>query len=593
MEYVEGRPLSEALASGLLPDAVVRYGIQIADALAHAHDRGIVHRDLKTHNVIVTPEGRAKVLDFGLAKRLPTEELTEQPTRSADSLTEAGQIVGTLHYLSPEVLRGRAADMRTDVWALGVLLYELATGERPFQGKTKFEVTSAILEQPPRPLPERVPAGLRSVIERCLAKEPGERYQRGSEVRAVLEAVQSGSFTVEPAPPTRPGGRRWLWWGAAAAAALTVALLGARYLAGRAQSIDSIAVLPFANVGGDPETEYLSDGVTETVISSLSRIPKLKVIAFTSVLRYKGKPVDVQEVVRELPVAAILTGRILQRGNNLLVTTELLDTRDRSRLWGEQYDQKVTDILAVQDDIAQKISAYLRQRLTGEERRRLQRRYTDNAEAYQLYLKGRYHWYKFTPEGYEKSLEYYQRAIDNDPTYALAYAGLADTYLSMATRAFCLRASSLPKAEAATSKALEIDDELGEAHSTLATISGQPMEVRRSREGVPAGDRAEPRVRSGEEVLRLQLRNQGRFEEAIAEMRRAQELDPLSVETNKTLGAVLFWAGRTDEAIAQYKKTLELDPDAAGSTTSWGTPMPGRAWTPRRWRRSSALGPCG
>ena len=228
MEYVEGRPLSEALASGLLPDAVVRYGIQIADALAHAHDRGIVHRDLKTHNVIVTPEGRAKVLDFGLAKRLPTEELAEQPTRSADSLTEAGQIVGTLHYLSPEVLRGRAADMRTDVWALGVLLYELATGDRPFQGKTKFEVTSAILEQPPRPLPESVPAGLRSVIERCLAKEPGERYQRGSEVRAALEAVQSGSFTAEQPPAPRGGVAALAAPGAWRAAAVAGAGAGGR-----------------------------------------------------------------------------------------------------------------------------------------------------------------------------------------------------------------------------------------------------------------------------------------------------------------------------------------------------------------------------
>jgi serine/threonine protein kinase len=200
MEYVEGRPLSEGLAKGLLPDAVVRYGIQIADALAHAHDRGIVHRDLKTHNVIVTPEGRAKVLDFGLAKRLPTEELRSHPCRR--SLTEAGQIVGTLHYLAPEVLRGSAADTRTDIWALGVLLYELATGDRPFQGQTKFEVTSAILERAPQPLPASVPAGLRSVIERCLAKEPGERYQRGSEVRAVLEAIQAGSFT--PAQPPRP-----------------------------------------------------------------------------------------------------------------------------------------------------------------------------------------------------------------------------------------------------------------------------------------------------------------------------------------------------------------------------------------------------
>ena len=562
MEYVEGRPLSEALAQGLLPDAVVRYGIQIADALAHAHDRGIVHRDLKTHNVIVTPEGRAKVLDFGLAKRLPTEELAEQQTRSADSLTEAGQIVGTLHYLSPEVLRGRAADMRTDVWALGVLLYELATGDRPFQGKTKFEVTSAILEQPPRPLPESVPAGLRSVIERCLAKEPVERYQRGSEVRAVLEAVQSGSFTAEQAWLPRATARRWLLWGAVAAAVLALGLLGVRFFASRTQSIDSIAVLPFTNVGGDPETEYLSDGVTESVISSLSRIPKLKVIAFSSVLRYKGKAVDPQEVLRELPVAAILTGRILQRGNDLSVTTELVDTRDRSRLWGEQYDQKVTNLLAVQDDIAQKISEHLRQRLTGEEQGRLKKRYTDNAEAYQLYLKGRYHWYKFTPEGYEKSLEYYQQAIDKDPAYALAYSGLADTYVSMIYEGLLPPGDLFPKIEAATRKALEIDEGLGEAHMSLASIFNYTWRFRDAEKEYRLAIELSPGYVPVRRFYAQRLRAQGRFDEAVAEMRRAQELDPLSVETNKTLGAVLFWAGRTDEAIAQYKRTLELDPDA-------------------------------
>ena len=564
MEYVEGRPLSEAFATGLLPDAVVRYGVQIADALAHAHDRGIVHRDLKTQNVIVTPEGRAKVLDFGLAKRLPTEQL-EQATRSADSLTEAGQIVGTLHYLAPEVLRGRAADMRTDVWALGVLLYELATGDRPFQGKTKFEVTSAILEQAPRPLPESVPAGLRSVIERCLAKEPGERYQRGSEVRAVLEAIQSGSFTAEQAWLPRAAARRWLLWGAAAVAVLALGLLGARFFMGRAQSIDSIAVLPFANVGGDPETEYLSDGVTESVIGSLSRIPNLKVIAFSSVLRYKGKTVDPQEVVRELPVAAILTGRILQRGNELSVTAELVDTRDRSRLWGEQYDQSVTNLLAVQDDISQKISEHLRQRLTGEVKGRLKKRYTDNAEAYQLYLKGQHHKAQYTPEGYEKSLEYFQQAIDKDPNYALAYAGMAHTYIAMAIEGLMPPKQGREQAQAAVDKALALDDTLAEAHVVMAWLKAGDWRWPAAEKEFQRALELNPALVSTRRDYAFNLRNLGRWEDALRQMKREVELDPLSVETNTNLGQLYYWAKRYDEAIEQFRKTLEIDPNSASA----------------------------
>ena len=565
MEYVEGRPLSEALAQGLLPDAVVRYGIQIADALAHAHDRGIVHRDLKTHNVIVTPEGRAKVLDFGLAKRLPTEELAEQQTRSADSLTEAGQIVGTLHYLSPEVLRGRAADMRTDVWALGVLLYELATGDRPFQGKTKFEVTSAILEQPPRPLSANVPAGLRSVIERCLAKEPGERYQRGGEVRAALEAVQSGSFTAEQPPHPRGGGRRWLPWGVAVAGVLALGFVGARFFAGRPPSIDSIAVLPFANVGGDPETEYLSDGVTESVIGSLSRIPKLKVIAFSSVLRYKGKAVNLQEVVRDLPVAAVLTGRIRQRGDELSITTELVNTRDRSRLWGEQYDQKLTSLLAVQDDIAQKISEHLRQRLTGEEQGRLKKRYTDSAEAYQLYLKGRYHWDQQTPEGYEKSLEYFRQAIDKDPQYALAYAGTSQTFQAMTIGGLMSPPQGKEQAQAAAGKALAIDDTLAEAHLAMAGCKYMNWRWPAAEKEFQRALDLNPALIAARRYYAQNLRNLGRWEEAIQMMKRELELDPLSVETNTNLGQLYSWAKRYDDAIEQFRKTLEIDPNAAGT----------------------------
>ena len=403
------------------------------------------------------------------------------------------------------------------------------------------------------------------MIERCLAKEPGERYQRGSEVRAALEAVQSGSFTAEPPPKTRGVWPRWVAWGAAAAAVLALGLLGTRFFAGRTQSIDSIAVLPFTNVGGDPETEYLSDGVTESVIGSLSRIPKLKVIAFSSVLRYKGKTVDLQEVVSDLPVAAILTGRILQRGDELSITTELVDTRDRSRLWGEQYDQKVTSLLAVQDDIAQKISDHLRQRLSGEEQGRLKKRYTDNAEAYQLYLKGRYHWEQFTPEGYEKSLEYFQQAIDKDPNYALAYAGIAQTLAAMTVEGLLPPKQGQEQAQAALAKALALDDTLAEAHSAKAVWSYMDWRWPAAEKEFERALELNPALASTRRYYAHCLRNLGRFEQAIQMMKRELELDPLSVETNTNLGQLYSWAKRYDEAIEQFRKTLEIDPNAAGA----------------------------
>ncbi len=559
MEYVEGQPLSALLSEPRSPEMVLRYGIQIADALAHAHERGIVHRDLKTSNVMLTPEGRTKVLDFGLAKRLPREELAEQPTRSGHSLTEAGQVVGTLHYLAPEVLRGQPADVRTDIWALGVLLYELATGVLPFQGKTRFETTAAILERAPQALPPVLPAGLRAVILRCLAKEPAKRYQRASEVRAVLEAIQSGATAL---PWTGPGSRRNLLWGAGVlAAAVLLTAAGLQYIAGRGRSIDSIAVMPLANAGGDPEAQYLSDGITESVISSLSRLPKLKVIAFSSVVRYRGRPVDPKEIVRDLGVGAILTGRVVQRGDSISIHAELVDTRDGRRIWGEQYDAKMTGILTVQDDIAEKISDQLRSRLTGDERQRLTKRYTENTEAYQLYLKGRYYWNKFTREGYDKSLEYYRQAIDKDSTYALAYAGVADTYVSLLWEGYLRAAEALPKIEAASKKALEIDASLGEAHLSRGSLLLTQWDSVSALKEYHRAVELTPGFLTGRRFYANALRSMRRFDEAIAEMRQAQELDPLSVETNEGLGATYYQAGRYDDAIAQLKKTLEIEPN--------------------------------
>src|SRR5262245_32538306 len=557
MEHVDGRPLRAALPAETPVAEVVRYGIQIADALAHAHERGVVHRDLKTANVLVTPEGRVKVLDFGLAKRLPGDDLSEEVTRSADALTETGQVVGTLHYMAPEVLRGQAADARTDIWALGVLLYELASGRLPFPGATRFEVTAAILEKPPEPLPARVPAGLRAVILRCLAKDPAERYQRASEVRAVLEAVASGSFVADRGRWI--SGRQLIGVAAAvlvlAAVALTVRV---RTMPGR--DIDSIAVLPFANVGSDPDTEYLSDGVTANVIGSLSTLPKLKVIAFASVLRYKGKTVGPEEVVRDLGVGATVMGRITRRSDSLSIVAELVDTTDKSRLWGKQYDVKPSEILTVQREISKQISDHIRH-LSGEEASRVTKRYTENAEAYDLYLKGRYYVDKDTLEDYEKGLEFFRRATEKDPDYVPGYVGLALVAAALSADGYVRPSEGYQQMEAAILKAQKLDDTFGEVHWMLGFLketrdwdwAGAETELQRA----ITLDSQSSAIHGAYGKL---LRARGRWNEAIEQMRLAQSFDPLGLETNKALAYTYHWAHRYDEAITQARKTLEIDP---------------------------------
>jgi serine/threonine protein kinase len=558
MEYVEGRPLSALLSESRPSEMVVRYGIQIADALAHAHERGVVHRDLKTGNVMITPEGRAKVLDFGLAKRLPAEDLSEQPTRSEDSLTQAGQVVGTLHYLAPEVLRGQPADARTDIWALGVLLYELVTGVLPFDGKTRFEVTHAILGEAPTAPSDKVPAGLRDVILRCLAKEPGQRYQRASEVRAVLEAIQSGSIPLPP--PAKPARRLRLW--ATAGVVLVLAALGVyKWLQPGDRGIRSIAVLPFENRGGDPDNEYLSDGITESVIGNLSHLPKLKMIAFGSVLRYKGRPVDAATVARDLGVDAVVVGRITPRPDGLAVSAELIDARDGSRIWGDQYDTKSSALLSVQQEISKQVSDQLRSHLSEEEKSRVTKRYTDDTEAYDLYLKGRYYHDKFTAEGYGKALDFFSRAIEKDPAFAPAYVGTAITYLTMTFEGYLPPSEGYPQVEAAVTKAKRLDDTIGELYWPIAMLKFvKDWDWRAADKEFQHGIELDPQSSWLRRFYAELLRSVGRPDDAIEQMKRAQELDPLGVDINKGLGATYYWARRYDEAIAQLRKTLEIDP---------------------------------
>ena len=463
MELVEGQPLSARLAGGALPlEQVLRYGLQLADSVAHAHQRGIIHRDPKSANVIITPEGRAKVLDFGLAKRLSGEELVEATTQTMDSLTGPGAVVGTLAYMAPEQLRGQPADARSDVWALGVVLYEMAAGQRPFQGQTGFELSSAILSQPPAPLPPgpggAPPAELRAVIERCLEKEPAQRYQRSDEVRAALEAVQSGA-------PRFPRGcwRRWrLRW--AAAVALDVG-------GGDACKFRSLAVLPVANLSGDPQQEYFADGMTDALITDLSKIGALKVISRTSVMQYKGVKKPLPEIARDLKVDTILEASVVREAGRVRVTAQLIEAATDRHLWAESYERELTSILALQSEVARAVARTIRVKLRPQEETRLAGARAVNPATYEAYLKGMFYLNKSTPADMQKGMAYFREALEKDPADPLANAGLATAYVEIAHGADP-PGDVLPKAKAAVRTALKLDDTLAEALAVSGFLKG-------------------------------------------------------------------------------------------------------------------------
>jgi eukaryotic-like serine/threonine-protein kinase len=533
MEYISGIILSEQLRAGALPEKnVVALAAQIAAALEEAHEHGIVHCDLKPSNVAVTSKGRVKVFDFGLAQILHPSVDVEATEIAPD--TDAA---GTLPYMAPEVLRGKPPDARSDTWSLGVMLYEMLAGKPPFQAETGFALASRILRDAPAPLARHVPPELQLVVGRCLEKDPAKRYQRAADLLADLEHFPSELASGSASLPSRRSTR----------------------------AITSLAVLPFENAAADPEAEYLSDGITESLINILAQLPKLHVMARSTVFRYKGQAIDPQAVGRELNVRAVLTGRVSQRGDTLSIATELVDVANGWQLWGEQYHRKRADLLAVQDAMAREIAGRLRLRLTGEEKKRLARRYTRNTDAYHCYLKGRYYWNKRTPEDLKRGIEFFNQAIEKDPHYTLAYAGLADSYYLLAGTAFAALApgEAFPKANAAALKALELDDSLAEAHTSLATIlvnewdwGGAAKEFKRSIE-------LNPGYATARHWYAFYLTALGRLEEAIREGQRAQELDPLSVIINRDLGLIYYYARKPDRAIEQYCKSLELDPNFA------------------------------
>lgn len=564
-EFVEGETLRARLKSAPLSlSETLDVAVQVAGALAAAHNAGIVHRDIKPENIMLRADGYVKVLDFGIAKL--TEHKAETASAEAatliKSLTDPGMILGTALYMSPEQARGLNIDARSDIFSLGVVIYEMITGTQPFSGATLSDIIAAVLKSEPKPISDYA-GNTSSEFEWCvgkaLNKEIENRYQTIKELLTDLNRIKKHLEFETVLQHISESGVLKTSQSSAAAFSRDSARTAARK---KRKAIDSLAVLPLVNSGNDSATEYLSDGITEFIINSLSSLPKLRVVPRSTVFRYKDSPKDAQEIGEELSVRAVLAGRIMQISDSLIVKTELIDIANEAQLWGEQYRHEMTDIFALQAEIARDISEKLKLKLTGEQKKRLVKNYTDNTEAYQFYLKGRYFvTTKRTENWIKKGIEYFQKAIDLDPNYALAYAGIAEAYgfLSSSTGGWHPR-KAYPKAKAAALKALELDDTLGEAHCSLGffrllydwNFKEAESEFKRAIE-------LSPNYPNAHDGYGFYLKAVARHEEAIEKCQLAQQLDPLSPFAHVSLGYAYYFARNYGKAIEECNKALEMD----------------------------------
>lgn len=613
MEYIEGQTLRE-LSHSKQTDLtkLLRYLQHVAEGLAKAHAAGIVHRDLKPDNVMITRDGHTKILDFGLAKLIEPQQtsiltsdlVSDAATAILQQHSTPGVVLGTVGYMSPEQAQGRTneIDGRSDIFSFGCILYEAITGHRAFEGKDAIDTLNKIIREPVRPISEfrsDAPNHLQRIVRRCLAKDPDERYQTIKDIALELKELRhelagsagfdttvppssvpstisletSGGATASGAPVSTPpaSSAEYLITGikqhklAAGMVLATLVLAGiglAAYLHARSTevAIESIAVLPFVNQNRDPDTEYLSDGLAESLIYRLSQLPNLKVSPTSSVFRYKGKDVDPIKVGNELGVSAVLSGRITQRGDNLTISAELVDVRYNKLLWGEQYDRKTSELLATQREIAREIADNLRLKVSPQERG-LAKHYTDSNEAYQLYLKGRFYWNRRTAEGLKKCIEQFQQAVDKDPSFALAYVGLADCYTPLEEYAGTPSSQTLPVARAAAMRALQLDDSLAEAHTSLGYVNIHSWQFSDAEKELKRGIELNPNYPTGHLWYSIYLRSMGRLEEAMAENKRAQQLDPLSPIMVAAIAPLYNLKGDLKSGIEEVKKVIEMDPN--------------------------------
>jgi serine/threonine-protein kinase len=625
MEFIDGFTLRELIHGKQTELAkLLRYLQHVAEGLAKAHAAAIVHRDLKPDNIMITRDGHAKILDFGLAKLIEPQQISgsgssEVATAIMKQHSTPGAILGTVGYMSPEQAQGKTneIDQRSDIFSFGCILYEAITRRKAFEGKDAVESLNKIIRGPVAPLVELnpdAPVDLQRIVRRCLAKDADERYQTIKEVAIELKEIRremsgAGVHTTVPPPKgetesvstDRAGGAQggrlpnslagesmaressaeYIVSGikqhkvaaigfAVVFAAVVVAL--AFYFHARATevAIESIAVVPFVNQSNDPASDWVSDGLTESIINSLTQLPNLKVIARSSVFRYKGKENDPLAIGKELGVRAVLTGRVIQRGDSLNISVELLDVRDNKQLWGDQYSRQVSDLLSVQRDIAREITSNLRPKISGTEQLAA-RQTTQNSDAYQLYLKGRYYWNKFTPADHQRSIDYFKQAIEKDPGYALAYVGLCDAYGASSTNGWIPSYEGYPKAIAAARKALELDENLAEAHTSYGALtmfynldwSTAEREYKRAIE-------LNPNYPLSYELYSYLLTAMRRPDEAINMAKRGLETDPLSVLLSDDISSAYYFARRYDESISQTKKSLEMEPNRSAAHVGLG-----------------------
>jgi serine/threonine-protein kinase len=540
-ELLEGKTLRDSMqAPPMSWRRTVEIGAEVAEGLSAAHAKSIVHRDLKPENIFLTDNGRVKILDFGLAQTDPVLSQRDEgniPTTRWFQ-TQPGTVIGTLGYMSPEQLRGESVDPSADLFSLGCILFEMVTAKKPFHRDSGAATIAAILKDdlPRDLLAAAVPPELQRIIEGCVEKNPTTRFQSARDLALTLRAIGSSASLPNDGLLRTMTRRR------------------------ASKSIDSIAVLPLANASNDPNTEYLSDGITEGIINKLSQLPKLKVMARSTVFRYKGRQTDAQSVGRELRVRAVLTGVVKQVGERLHISVELVDSLDGAQLWGESYNRELADLLKLQEEMSREIADKLRLKLTGAEKKKLRKKTTENSEAYQLYLKGRFHWNKRTEEGLRRGIQFFREAIESDPSFASAYAGLADCFITLATNIPLPPRETMPKAKAAAMRAIEIDDGLAEAWASLGAVRWWfDWDWEGAEEAYRRAIALNPNYATAHDGYAMLLSARGRFDEAVEQISKAADLDPLSLIIAVHAGWPFYFARDFESAIRRFRKALDLD----------------------------------